>query len=83
MDVGKDLVKGNVVMDHHVLVASNDIDMVDTKEGVVDVFYEASGNDDAMVLAIWVGKNVAIEVARNNCLPSMSWSLICNCNLWS
>ncbi len=38
MDVGKDLVKGNVVMDHHVLVASNDIDMVDTEEGVVNVF---------------------------------------------
>ncbi len=38
MDVGKYLVKGNVVMDHHVLVASNDIDMVDTEEGVVDVF---------------------------------------------
>jgi hypothetical protein len=52
MDVGKDLVKGNVVMDHHVLVASNNIDMVDAEEGVVDVFYEASGNDDAMVLAI-------------------------------
>lgn len=38
MDVGKDLVKGNVIMDHHVLVVSNDINMVDTKEGVVDVF---------------------------------------------
>jgi hypothetical protein len=38
MDVGKDFVRGNVIMDHHVLVASNDIDMVDTDEGVVDVF---------------------------------------------
>ncbi len=38
MDVGKDLVRGNVVMDHHVLVASDDIDMVDTDKGVVDVF---------------------------------------------
>jgi hypothetical protein len=38
MDVRKDLVRGNVVMDHHVLVASNDINTVDTEEGVVDVF---------------------------------------------